>query len=96
MDQDRLKEQQKDFLRDIDFITTSKAVRCPTGPGPAMSHQIIIQDTGTIVPFEGGELMEEREYILPNGDRYIVQSPLKAVPRPTVVQNLIQSGQAET
>lgn len=98
MDQDRLKQQQKDFLRDIDFISTTNEVRCNTGPGPiaAMNPQIIVQDTGTILPFEGGDLMEEREYILPNGDRYIVQSPVKAMSRPTVVQNLGQIGHSES
>ena len=96
MDQDKLKQQQKDFLRDIEFITTKDDL-CSSGQIQlsTMNHQFIIQDTGTIIPLEAGELVEEREYVLPNGDRYIVQSPIKALSRQTVVQSVGQVSQPE-
>ena len=97
MDQDKLKQQQKDFLRDIEFITTKDDI-CTSGQIQlsSMNHQFIIQDTGTILPIEGGELVEQREYVLPNGDRYIVQSPVKTLARQTLAQNVGQAGHSET
>ena len=45
-----------------------------------MEEQVVVQHSSRhISTFPEGQLVEEREYILPNGDRFIVQSPLKGV-----------------